>query len=55
MGVKKLWTIYHACGYMAEADLTNRAADRRAGYARWLTGREPRREFLLTRESAQPR
>ncbi|WP_327660468.1 MULTISPECIES: hypothetical protein [unclassified Streptomyces] len=40
MAVKKLWTIDHACGHIAEADLANRPADRRAGYARWLTGRD---------------
>ncbi|QMU74414.1 hypothetical protein GXW83_28275 [Streptacidiphilus sp. PB12-B1b] len=30
-GVKKIWTIDHACGHSAERDLSNRAADRRAG------------------------
>ncbi|MFE5908693.1 hypothetical protein ACFQ6B_06345 [Streptomyces wedmorensis] len=40
MAVKKLWTIDHACGHTAEADLSGRAADRRGGYARWLAGRE---------------
>ena len=40
MAVKKFWTIDHACGHTAEADLSDRPADRRAGYARWLAGRD---------------
>ncbi|MFI6057263.1 hypothetical protein [Streptomyces sp. NPDC051286] len=40
MTVKKLWTIDHTCGHTAEADLADRPADRRAGYARWLAGRD---------------
>ncbi|MCM1967972.1 hypothetical protein [Streptomyces sp. G1] len=40
MAVRKLWTIDHACGHTAEADLSERPADRRAGYARWLSRRD---------------
>ncbi|MFI5526796.1 hypothetical protein [Streptomyces platensis] len=40
MAVKTLWTIDHACGHTAEADLADRAADRRAGHARWLSARD---------------
>ncbi|MEU9342023.1 hypothetical protein AB0D74_12495 [Streptomyces sp. NPDC048278] len=40
MAVKKSWTINHACGHTSQADLSDRPADRRAGYARWLTERE---------------
>ncbi|MGH4028718.1 hypothetical protein ACQB60_07255 [Actinomycetota bacterium Odt1-20B] len=40
MAVKKLWTIDHACGHTTEADLSDRPADRRAGYARWLAERD---------------
>ncbi|MGW2339489.1 hypothetical protein [Streptomyces sp. NPDC001661] len=40
MTVKKVWTIDHACGHTAEADLSDRPADRRAGYARWLSERD---------------
>ncbi|NYI03434.1 hypothetical protein [Allostreptomyces psammosilenae] len=40
MAVKKIWTIDHACGHTAEVDLSARPADRRAGYARWLAGRD---------------
>ncbi|MCN9240683.1 hypothetical protein NGF19_07715 [Streptomyces sp. RY43-2] len=38
--MKKLWTIDHACGHTNEADLSDRPADRRAGYARWLADRD---------------
>ncbi|MEU9155434.1 hypothetical protein AB0D59_33985 [Streptomyces sp. NPDC048417] len=40
MAVKKIWTINHACGDTAQADLSGRPADRRAGYARWLAERD---------------
>ncbi|CDR10545.1 hypothetical protein [Streptomyces iranensis] len=40
MPVKKIWPIDHACGHTTQADLSDRAADRRAGYARWLTSRD---------------
>lgn len=40
MAVKKSWTINHACGHISQADLSHRPADRRAGYARWLTERD---------------
>ncbi|MEV1026658.1 hypothetical protein [Streptomyces sp. NPDC050264] len=67
MAVKKLWTIDHACGHTTEADLSGRAADRRAGYARWLAERdcigcwraardddaEAKAEWLATRRAAE--
>ncbi|MDT3395333.1 hypothetical protein RKE29_01490 [Streptomyces sp. B1866] len=40
MAVKTLWTIDHACGHTMTADLSDRPADRRAGYARWLADRD---------------
>ncbi|MFC9329066.1 hypothetical protein [Kitasatospora sp. NPDC057015] len=40
MAVKKVWTITHACGHEAERDLSNRPADRRAGFAEWLAKQE---------------
>jgi hypothetical protein len=40
MAVKKSWTIDHACGHTSQADLSGRPADRGAGYARWLAGRD---------------
>ncbi|MGW1374694.1 hypothetical protein ACWD6P_10545 [Streptomyces sp. NPDC002446] len=40
MAVKKLWTIDRACGHTTQADLSDRPADQRAGYARWLAQRD---------------
>lgn len=37
MAVKKLWTITYSCGHESERDLSDRPADRRAGFAEWLT------------------
>lgn len=39
MAVRKTWTVAHSCGHEMEHDLSNRPADRRAGFARWLAGR----------------
>ncbi|MGW2056238.1 hypothetical protein ACWCOZ_20385 [Streptomyces sp. NPDC001840] len=38
--MKKLWHITHSCGHKTERDLSDRAADRRAGFAEWLANRE---------------
>ncbi|WP_329309578.1 hypothetical protein [Streptomyces microflavus] len=40
MPVKTVWTVIHSCGHEVTHNLSDRPADRRAGYARWLTGRE---------------
>ncbi|MFB7672703.1 hypothetical protein ACFC26_14960 [Kitasatospora purpeofusca] len=40
MPVKKSWTVEHPCGHTADHDLSARGADQRAGYARWLAGRD---------------
>ena len=41
MVVRTRWTIEHApCGHEVVHDLSGRPADRRAGFARWLAGRE---------------
>ncbi|MFJ4676869.1 hypothetical protein [Kitasatospora sp. NPDC088783] len=40
MPVKTVWTVEHCCGHSADHDLSTRPADRRAGYARWLAGRD---------------
>ncbi|MFE9963722.1 hypothetical protein ACWD7T_17725 [Streptomyces sp. 900116325] len=36
MAVKTIWSITFACGHHADRDLSDRAADRRAGFAEWL-------------------
>lgn len=38
-GVQKTWTVVHSCGDEIKHDLSDRPADRRAGFARWLEGR----------------
>ncbi|MEV7122870.1 hypothetical protein [Kitasatospora griseola] len=40
MPVKTVWAVEHSCGHTADHDLSARPADRRAGYARWLSGRD---------------
>ncbi|MFD9206563.1 hypothetical protein ACFVZM_09780 [Streptomyces sioyaensis] len=38
MAVKTIWQItHHPCGHQAKRDLSDRAADRRAGFAEWLS------------------
>jgi hypothetical protein len=51
MAVKKIWTITHSCGHEAERDLSDRAADRRAGFADWLTKRECTDCWKATKEA----
>ncbi|MEU3553365.1 hypothetical protein [Streptomyces fragilis] len=40
MAVRTKWTVEHACGHEVQHDLSDRPADRRAGYARWLAERD---------------
>ncbi|MGW2046203.1 hypothetical protein ACWCPF_13610 [Streptomyces sp. NPDC001858] len=40
MRVRTTWNVEHACGHEFVHDLSDRAADRRAGFARWLAGRD---------------
>lgn len=40
MAVLTAWKIVHRCGHEVTHDLSNRPADRRAGFARWLEGRD---------------
>lgn len=40
MAVRNTWKIIHSCGHEVTQDLSNRPADKRAGYARWLGGRD---------------
>ncbi len=40
MAVRTTWSIAHSCGHEISHDLSNRPADRRAGFARWLEGRD---------------
>jgi hypothetical protein len=40
MAVKAVWAVWHSCGHEEEHDLSAKRVFRRAGYARWLTGRD---------------
>lgn len=40
MTVKTTWSIEHACGHSADADLSDKRADQRAGFARWLASKD---------------
>lgn len=51
MGIKTRWSIDHACGHVTEIDLSNRPADCRAGYARWLASRDCAECWKATRDA----
>jgi hypothetical protein len=38
--VKTHWRIKHACGHIADHDLSDRRVDERAGFARWLATKD---------------
>ncbi|MEU9069949.1 MULTISPECIES: hypothetical protein [Streptomyces] len=40
MAVRTAWKIIHSCGHEVTHDLSNRPADRRAGFARWLAAKD---------------
>ncbi|MCL7493800.1 hypothetical protein M8I34_20720 [Streptomyces sp. MCA2] len=40
MAVRTHWIIEHPCGHSVTHDLSDRPADRRASFARWLSGRD---------------
>ncbi len=40
MAIRTIWNIVHSCGHEVTHNLSDRAADRRAGFARWLEGRD---------------
>jgi hypothetical protein len=40
VAIRKTWTIVHRCGHEREHDLSDRPADRRASFARWLQERD---------------
>ncbi|MCY0940244.1 MFS transporter [Streptomyces antarcticus] len=40
MAIRTEWQIVHSCGHEVTRDLSDRPADKRAGFARWLGGRD---------------
>lgn len=39
-GVPTHWAVEHACSHRVDHDLSNRPADKRAGFARWLASKD---------------
>lgn len=40
MAVKTTWTVTHVCGHSQDHDLSDKRPSERAGFARWLSGKE---------------
>ncbi|MFD8064347.1 hypothetical protein ACFXA0_24090 [Streptomyces cyaneofuscatus] len=40
MAIRTQWNVEHACSHQVVHDLSGRPADQRAGFARWLSGRD---------------
>ena len=40
MAVKTTWTVTHSCGHSQDHDLSDKRPSERAGFARWLAGKE---------------
>lgn len=40
MAVRTHWTVERACSHCVDHDLSNRLADKRAGFARWLASKD---------------
>ncbi|MET8577335.1 hypothetical protein [Streptomyces sp. NPDC005012] len=54
MAIRTKWTVEHACGHETEHDLSDRPADRRAGYARWLADRDCTDCWKAARDADRP-
>ncbi len=51
MAVRTQWTITHDCGHEVVHDLSDRPADKRAGFARWLAARDCRDCWKASRDA----
>ncbi|MCY0933827.1 MFS transporter [Streptomyces sp. H34-S4] len=51
MAVRSTWQIVHSCGHEITHDLSDRPADKRAGFARWLGGRDCTECWKASRDS----
>ncbi|MGK4906428.1 hypothetical protein [Streptomyces albus] len=54
MTIRTHWDIEHACGHEVTHDLSERAADRRAGFARWLAARDCTDCWKASRQADAP-
>jgi hypothetical protein len=55
MAVKTIWNIEHACGHNADANLSDKRADQRAGFARWLATKDCDDCWRAQRDDAERR
>jgi len=53
LAVQTRYDVTHLCGHTVVADLSDRPADKRAGFARWLAGRECTECWRKSREGDQ--
>ncbi|MFJ7969467.1 hypothetical protein [Streptomyces sp. NPDC096324] len=51
MAIPTHWTVEHACSHQVAHDLSKRPADKRAGFARWLAGRDCSDCWKATRDA----
>lgn len=55
MAVKTVWPIHHQCGHDQDHDLSEKRAGERAGFARWLAGRDCAECWRMSREAKETR
>ena len=55
MTVKTVWPIHHQCGHDQDHDLSEKRASERAGFARWLAGRDCAECWHMSREARETR
>lgn len=53
MAVKTIWPINHSCGHKDDRDLSNRPADRRAGFAEWLASQKCSECWRASKENSE--
>ena len=53
MAIKTVWPVEHHCGHLEEYDLSARCPSERAGYARWLSGKDRSTCWRRTRGNDQ--
>ncbi|CAL9365282.1 hypothetical protein SUDANB105_00750 [Streptomyces sp. enrichment culture] len=51
MAVRTQWNVLHSCGHEITHDLSDRAADKRAGFARWLATKDCTDCWKATRDA----
>ncbi|MCZ4124148.1 hypothetical protein [Streptomyces sp. H39-S7] len=54
MAVRTQWTVQHPCSHAVEHDLSDRPADKRAGFARWLATKDCTDCWKAARDADSP-